>query len=223
MNYAGDLMSRPVKSRRPYDATRRRETAEQTRDAILDVAEWRFLADGFAATTIAAIADEAGVSQASIYKSFGGKPGLVRALTDRGLRGEGPTAAEDRSDLLQATEPDPHQLMLGIGRLAAEVAPRVAPLQSLLIQAANADEEMARLWDQISAQRMTRMQHNAEALARRGFLREDISVRRAAETMWIYSSPELYQLLITQLGWTTEHFGAFIANALEAALLSTKH
>ena len=82
---------------------------------------------------------------------------------------------------------------------------------------------MARLLDQISAQRMTRMQHNAEALARRGFLREDISVRRAAETMWIYSSPELYQLLIIQLGWTTEHFGAFIANALEAALLSTKH
>jgi len=223
MNYAVDLMSRPVKRRRPYDATRRRETAEQTRDAILDVAERRFLADGFAATTIAAIADETGVSQASVYKSFGGKSGLVRALTDRGLRGEGPTAAEDRSDLLQATEPDPHQLMLGIGRLAAEVAPRVAPLQSLLIQAAHSDAEMARLLDQISAQRMTRMQHNAEALARRGFLREDISVRRAAETMWIYSSPELYQLLITQLGWTTEHFGAFIANALEAALLSTKH
>src|SRR6478735_3320955 len=218
MNYAGDLMRRPFKSRRPYDATRSRETAEQTRDAILDVAVWRFLADGFAATPIAAIAGEAGVSQASIDKSFGGKPGLVRALTDRGLRGEGPTAAEDRSDLLQATEPDPHQLMLGIGRLAAEVAPRVAPLQSLLIQAAHSDAEMARLLDQISAQRMTRMQHNAEALARRGFLREDISVRRAAETMWIYSSPELYQLLITQLGWTTEHFGAFIANALEAAL-----
>jgi len=223
MNYAVDLMSRPVKRRRPYDATRRRETAERTRAEILDVAERRFLTDGFAATTIAAIADEAGVSQASIYKSFGGKPGLVRALTDRGLRGEGPTAAEDRSDLLQATEPDPHQLMLGIGRLAAEVAPRVAPLQSLLIQAAHSDAEMARLLDQISAQRMTRMQHNAEALARRGFLREDISVRRAAETMWIYRSPELYQLLITQLGWTTEHFGAFIANALEAALLSTKH
>src|SRR4051794_35912601 len=195
MNYAGELMSRPVKSRRPYDTTRRRETAEQTRDAILDVAERRFLADGFAATTIAAIAHAAGVSQATIYKSFGGKPGLVRALTDRGLRGEGPTAAEQRSDLVQGTEPDPHQLMLGIGRLAAEVAPRVAPLQSLLIQAAHADDEMASLWDQISAQRMTRMEHNAEALARRGFLREDISIRRAAETMWVYSSPELYQLL----------------------------
>jgi AcrR family transcriptional regulator len=223
MNYAGDLMSRPVKSRRPYDATRRRETAEQTRDAILDVAERRFLADGFAATTIAAIADAAGVSQATIYKSFGGKPGLVRALIDRGLRGEGPAPAEQRSDFLQTTESDPHVLLVSIGRLAAEVAPRVAPLQSLLIQAAHSDAEMAGLLDQISAQRMTRMQHNAEALARRGFLREDISVRRAAETMWIYSSPELYQLLIAQLGWTTEHFGAFIANALEAALLSTKH
>ena len=216
-------MSRPVNSRRPYDATRRRETAERTRAEILDVAERRFLTEGFAATTIAAIADEAGVSQASIYKSFGGKPGLVRSLIDRGLRGEGPVAAEHRSDWLQSHEPDPHQLMLGMGRLAAEVGPRVSPLQSLLIQAAQSDEEVARLWDEISAERMTRMRHNAESLARRGLLRGDISVRLAAETMWVYSSPELYQLLITGLGWTTEHYGAFVANALEAALLPTKH
>jgi AcrR family transcriptional regulator len=223
MDYAVDSMSRPVKSRRPYDATRRRETAARTRAAILDIAECRFLADGFTATTIAAIAEEAGVSQASIYKSFGGKPGLVRGLIDRGLRGAGPAAAEDRSDRLQAQEADPHHLMLGIGRLAAEVAPRVAPLQWLLIQAAYSDQEMAVLWDEISAERMARMRHNAEALARRGFLREPVSVRRAAETMWVYSSPELYQLLIAELGWTTEHYGAFIANALEAALLPTTH
>jgi hypothetical protein len=82
---------------------------------------------------------------------------------------------------------------------------------------------MASLWEEISAERMARMWHNADALARRGSLREDISVRRAAETMWVYSSPELYQLLITELGWTTEYYGAFIANALEAALLPTKH
>lgn len=223
MNYTVDLMSRPVKSSRPYDATRRRDTAARTRAAILDVAERMFLADGFTATTVAAIAEEAGVSQASIYKSFGGKPGLVRGLIDRGLRGEGPVAAEDRSDRLQTQEPDPHRVMAGIGRLAAEVAPRVAPLQSLLIQAAHFDQETARLWDEISAERMARMRHNADALARRGFLREDISVRRAAETMWVYSSPELYQLLITELGWTTENYGAFIANALETALLPTKH
>ena len=79
-------MDQTDKSPRPYDATRRQETAAQTRDAILDVAERRFLAEGFAATTIATIAAEAGVSQASIYKSFGGKPGLVHALTDRGSR-----------------------------------------------------------------------------------------------------------------------------------------
>jgi AcrR family transcriptional regulator len=216
-------MSRSVRNPRPYDATRRRETAARTRDAILDAAERRFLTDGFAATTIATIATEAGVSQASIYKSFGGKPGLVRALTDRGLEGEGPAPAEQRSDRLQTDESDPHRLIRGIGRLAAEVAPRVAPLQLLLIQAARADEEMATLWNQISAQRMTRMRHNAQALARRGFLREDISVSQAAETMWVYSSPELYQLLIIDLGWTAEQFGAFVADALEGALLTRKH
>ncbi len=223
MNYAVGAMDQTDKSPRPYDATRRQKTAARTRDAILDVAERRFLTDGFAATTIAAIAAEAGVSPASIYKSFGGKPGLVHALTDRGLQGDGPITAEQRSDRLQTEEPDPHQLMLGIGLLAAEVAPRVAPLQLLLIQAGQSDEETARLWDQISAQRMTRMRHNAEALARRGFLRQHVGVRQAAETMWLYSSPELYRLLVIELGWATEQYGAFIANALEGALLTRKH
>ena len=131
MNYAVGAMDQTDKSPRPYDATRRQETAAQTRDAILDVAKQQFLAEGFAATTIATIAAEAGVSQASIYKSFGGKPGLVHALTDRGLQGDGPTTAEQRSDRLQTDEPDPQQLMLGIGRLRSRGCTSSCPAPAL--------------------------------------------------------------------------------------------
>ena len=50
------------------------------RNRIVDAAEQRFLGDGYGLTTVAAIAGDAGVSADTIYKSFGGKPGLVRAI-----------------------------------------------------------------------------------------------------------------------------------------------
>src|SRR5690242_4640754 len=110
----------PVKAQRRYDSRRRQEQARQTRQSIVDAAKTRFLRDGFAATTIAAIAADVGVSVDTIYKTFGGKPGLVRAIHDQGLAGEGPVHAEIRSDALQTTERDPRQIMRGIGRFVTE-------------------------------------------------------------------------------------------------------
>ena len=64
------------------------------------------------------------------------------------------------------------------------------------------------------------MRHNAEALARRGFLRQHVGVRQAAETMWLYHSPELYRLLVIELGSTDKDRSPGSANPLEDALLT---
>src|SRR6476660_5632900 len=89
---------RDVKSGRRYDSSGRLRAAERTRTRVLDMARERFLANGYAATTVAAIATAAGVSVETIYKSYGGKAGLVRLLRDAALRGSGPVPAEQRSD-----------------------------------------------------------------------------------------------------------------------------
>lgn len=211
----------PVKQRRRYDSARRQDQARQTREAILDVARRRFLDDGFTATTIAAIAGEVGVSVDTIYKTFGGKPGLVRGIFERGLAGAGPVHAETRSDALQTTEPDPLVIMRGLGRLAAEVAPRVAPMMLLVRDAAVTDPEMAALRTELDHQRLERMRHNAGNLVAAGHLRDDLTVDEAAELMWTYSAPELYELLIIRRGWTLDRFAQFVGDALAAALLPT--
>src|SRR6266576_2701306 len=95
-----------VKSKRRYDSERRRERAHRTRQRIVEVAERRFLHDGYAATTVASVAADAGVSADTVYKAFGGKPGLVRAIREHALEGEGPRPAEERSDDLQQTSRD---------------------------------------------------------------------------------------------------------------------
>ncbi len=109
----------PVKPKRRYDSPRRAEQARQTRAAVVEAARRLFLRDGFAATTIAAIAAQAQVSVETIYKAFGGKPGLVRAICTTALTGEGPVPAEMRSDELQAQELDPHKIIRGWGKLNA--------------------------------------------------------------------------------------------------------
>ena len=214
--------SSPVNTRRRYDSSGRRERARQTRDLIADAARQLFLADGYAATTVAAIAAAAGVSVETIYKSFGGKPGLVRAIVEKGLAGEGPVPAEQRSDHIRDTEPDPRRILAAWGTFTSEIAPQVAPILMLARDAAASDPEVALALEQISAARLERMALNARGLFQAGHLRPEITPGEAADILWTYSSPELYELLMLRRGWSADRYGRFVGLALIAALLPSE-
>ena len=208
-----------VKSRRGYNATLRTAHARRNRDRIVDVAERLFLSTGYGSTTIGAISDEAGVSVDTIYKSFGGKPGLVRAIRSRALRGEGPVPAEQRSDELQAREPDPRRIIEAWGKFVTEIAPRTSPLLILIRDAARTDPELRGLLREMDADRLRRMTENARRLHAAGHLRSGITIARAADVMWTYSSPELYELLVTRRGMPLKRYGNFVAEAMVNALV----
>jgi AcrR family transcriptional regulator len=208
-----------VKPKRRYNASRRRAQAEQTRATILDVARREFLERGYAATTVAGIAAEAGASVETVYKAFGGKSGLVRALWERGLRGRGTIPAPERSDLISSTETDPVRVLRAWGRFTTELAPEGAPIMLLVRGAAATDPDMAALLAEAEAQRRTRMRHNARRLQQRNWLRPGISLAQATDILWIYSSAELYDLLVHKSGWSVKRYGEFIGNATIAALL----
>jgi AcrR family transcriptional regulator len=90
-------MTRRVKSR-PYNSARRREQAAATRRDILEVAQRLFERQGYAATTMAAIAAEAGVALKTVYLAFETKSGVLRALWNLLLRGdEGEAPVAERS------------------------------------------------------------------------------------------------------------------------------
>ena len=207
-----------VKPRR-YDASRRREQARLNREAIVAAARQRFLDDGFTSTTIATIAADAGATADTIYKSFGGKAGLLRAMCEDALKGEGPIPAEQRSDAMQASETDPRRMLRGLGTLTTEVAPRINPLLLLLSTAAEADPTMAQLRADFDAARLARMTQVAQILATKTQLRPGLSVEEAAEIMWAYSSPELYGLLVLTRGWRPERYSEFVGESLVDALL----
>jgi AcrR family transcriptional regulator len=209
-----------VKSTRPYDLTRRAARARAARATVVETARRLLLADGYAATTVAAIAAEAGVSAESVYKGFGGKPGLVRAVCERALEGTGEVSAEARSDQLQAETADPRMLVRGWAELMTEVAPQVAPVLLLVRAAAAVDGDMARLRAELEESRLARMTQNARTLAAAGHLRAGVGLSAAAEVMWAYTSPELFEMLVLSRGWSVRRYSRFVEEALTTALLA---
>jgi AcrR family transcriptional regulator len=210
---------RAVNGKRPYNARQRRQQASLRRDRIVEVAERQFLRAGYANTTIAAIADDAGASVDTIYKSFGSKAGLIRAIRARALLGEGAVPAEQRSDALHTRGRDPKQIIQRWGALTAEVVPLAAPILLLVRDAAGTDPELRSLLKELDADRLRRMTDNARRLQEGGHLRKGLSVARAAEILWTYSSPELYELLVLRRGLTVSNYGRFVADAISNAVL----
>jgi len=77
---------------------------------------------------------------------------------------------------------------------------------------------MAQLQADLEADRLKRMTHNASSLANAGHLRPGITVRQAADVLWTYSAPELYELLVLRRGWPVKRFGQFITDGMIVAL-----
>jgi AcrR family transcriptional regulator len=202
---------RPVK--RAYDGSGRQQRAEATRTATLDVAERLFLEDGYTATTVAAIAETAGVSEATIYKSYGGKAGLAREVCQRALRGTTDVPAEERSNALRSSN-SADAVAEGWGRLAVEVSSRGAPLFLVLRNAAVTDPEAAALYAEFERQRLDRMHDNARFLHDAGLLRDGVSVQEARDVLWMSVAPEVYELLVLRRGWSRARFGRHVARTI---------
>lgn len=204
--------------RRDYDASGRRAQAARRRALVLAAAAALFLDIGYAATTVAAVAEQAEVSPETVYKSFGGKAGLVRALREDALRGAAAVPAEDRSDALRALD-DPRLVVRGWSRLAAEVAPRVVPILLLVRDAAVGDPTMRRLYDDMERDRLDRMTQNARFLAEHSHLRPGVSLQTAADLMFAVSSPEMFEMLVIRRGWSLDRYAELVETTLANGLL----
>ena len=214
-------MSDVVKPRRRYDSSRRQQQASENRMAVLTAARRMFLGRGYAATTVAEIAAAAGVSVETVYKTFGNKPGLVKAVVDVAIVGDDePVPMLERERVRQMKEePDPRRKLNMYARHLAESAPRRVPVELLVRAAAASDAGAAEVWEQLETERLTGMAVLAKELEEGGHLRPEISTDDARDVLWTYISAELYELLVMKRGWTPDRYSRWVADALAAALL----
>jgi AcrR family transcriptional regulator len=211
----------PVKPHRAYDSSRRQEHARQNRTAILEAARRQFLEHGYAATTIGDVAEEAGVSAPTVYKVFANKPGLLKAVVDVAIVGDDePVPLMEREFVRRnIAEPDPRKKLADYAAHFRVTAARSMPLTEVARQAAAADPTAADVYGQLQRERLTGMAAFAQHLKAGKHLRRGVTADDARDVLWAYTSPELYDLLVTQRGWSPARFERWQAEALIAALL----
>jgi AcrR family transcriptional regulator len=212
-----------VKTTRSYDSPRRREQAAATRREILAAAQRLFEKQGYAATTMAAIAAEARVALKTVYVAFETKSGLLRALWHLLLRGdEGDAPMGQRQwyrELLD--EPDPERQLRLMARTSRLVKLRAAALMEVIRSAAPTDPDIAALWRRIQSDFYDIQRPLVEVLAEKDALRSGLDVDRATDILWTLNHPDVWQLLVGERGWTPEDYERWFGDTLVAQLLSS--
>jgi AcrR family transcriptional regulator len=216
-------MAEPVKTR-AYNSPRRREQAAATRRQILDAAQRLFERDGYAATTMAAIASEAGVALKTVYVVFETKSGVLRAVWHLLLRGDEDAAPVGERQWYREIleEPDPEKTLRRAARASRAVKERAAALMLVIRTGAAVDPDIAALWTRIQTDFYDNQRGIVERLAAGKALRRGLDVTRATDILWTLNHPSQWQLLVVQRGWTPAEYERWFADTACAQLLRTE-
>ena len=214
-------MPSPRQARRRYNAEGRRAQARATRERVLDTARRLFIAQGYAGTSIAQIAEGAGVSAPTVFAGFTSKANLLKEATETTIVGDDePVPLADRPQMKHVhAGATAEEVLLRLADLIAEAAPRVCPIYAVVTAAADADPEIARLARMLDEQRLTGATRLAATVMQR--LGDDDPDRLAEvrDTIWTMNSPWLYDMLVVQRGWSTPRYRDWIGRALVRLVL----
>jgi AcrR family transcriptional regulator len=209
-----------VKGRRRYHSPLRAEQAETTRRRVLAAARELFLAHGYAGTTVAAVAQAAGVSPDTIYVSLGGKQGLLEGVLSLARYDPEDPAHRDqqhRRDEIGALA-DPHRRLRRLVELSCETLARISPVHAVLRGAADGHPFAAELYARMLRLRLQIQAGNLQTYLGTS-LRPRLTVEQAAEHYSALLSPELHHLLTVERGWTTRQYASWVTELLDHDLL----
>lgn len=212
-------MMEPVKCKRIYRSTRRSAQAADTRAAVIDAARETFIRDGWQKTTIAAIAERAGVSAETVYAGFRNKRTLLEEAITAAVRGPqtetplmhqaGPKA------VIEAT--DQHRQLSLFAADISGILERVAPMMAVLRTAAETEPELADHYAGLHRGRRQNFERMVDALLRNGPLRveRDTAVAGVARL----ASPELFILATRVEAVSPAQYRDWLQETLTALLL----
>ena len=205
---------------RSYDSSRRQQAAAASREAMVDAGRSLFIEQGYAATTVADIAQAAGVAPATVNAAFGGKAGLLKRVVDVGVAGDDMPVPLAERDVVRniAAETDPHAQCRMLARLVTDVHERLGPLQGVLQQAAGADPQVRAQLEQEQRGRREGMAEFVQSISPDA-LRDGLAPDRAADAVWALTDPRVYVGLVIERGWARLEYENWLARQLSSALL----
>ena len=210
--------------KRRYDSGGRRQAAARRQTLILENARRLFEGRGYSATTMEAIAGEAGVAVETVYLAFKTKASLLARVVDVALAGdEAPVALAQRAMFqeVRAEKNQWRQLEL-LARNARVVLERAGPLQWALLMASANEPEIADLVERYHRRRLEVQTEFMRWVAANGPLAPGLSVQAAGRTYWTLASIEVHHLVRSTLGRTAKEYDQWLARTLKLALLPTQ-
>jgi AcrR family transcriptional regulator len=178
----------------------RTQQAAATKRQIVLAARRRFAADGYAGTTIEAIAAEAGVATATVYKAFGTKRAMAGALNDLIDEEAGIQGFRDAI----ATSADPWELLQTAVRLERSLFEHCGDIIAAVRGAAVVEPDFATVYAEGQRRHTAGTSLLADRLAAMGALRDDIDPAVAGGVIGMYAHNEAFAMLTAQYGWTID-------------------
>lgn len=206
------------KVKRPYHSPARERAATDTRRRIRAAAAERFVREGFARTSMKAVAADAGVAERTVFLAFPSKAALLSECIRAAVRGgDAPLLA--RADSRTIFDAPPERMLRAVAEQSAGLFGRAARLLAVGESAAPDDPLLAEARDRGHAATRADMLAVATAMKRAGALRRGVSAQRAAEVMYgLVASEAVYLRLVDQCGWTTAQYTTFLEQALTGTI-----
>jgi AcrR family transcriptional regulator len=199
---------------------RRRQPAE-TRRRILEASRRLFLERGYAATTMAGIASEAGVAVQTVYFAFHTKGELLMQVV-LATGADDPSAPPHRDrgwsrELMMST--DPRRQLALLCEHGTDIFVRIAPLMGLVEAALASDPNLVAAWQETVQGRREAMREQVQVIARSGAIRLDVGIDGAADIVFVLQRPETLRVLTVECGWSVERYKAWLFETLCHQLL----
>lgn len=204
-----------------YSSSVRANQARATRRAIVTAAAELFVEQGYAATTIDAIADRAGVGRKTVFSSVGGKGKLLKEAWDWVIAGDDDPIPMAERPAVRAiiAEPDPRRMVPMWVDMVVDVGSRAWPLQAVVLAAADVDADARALRDMIHRETLDGATAFVAQLAEAGALRADLSVDEGADVCWALINSRLVHLLAGSRGWGRDAYGDWLVEIVSTSLL----
>jgi AcrR family transcriptional regulator len=206
--------------KRSYDASRRREQARARRLAVVLAARELFERDGFRLTTIAAVAARAGVSAESVYKGFGTKAALAKAVFDLVIAGDDEPVPVAERPAMQVVrdEPDVRRKIALFTEGLAQRQARSAKVQILIRDGRHVDDSLAPVWAKLNDEGLAGMTMLGGHLLGTGQLRDGIGLAEVRDVLWNYLAIDHYERLVLAQGWPLRRYSQWLAHAITSAI-----
>ena len=196
-----------------YHSPLRARQAEQTRSSVLGAATRLFNERGWAGTTLATVAAEAGTAIETVYSAFRSKSGLLIAAIDVAIAGDDDgTPLVERAEFAKLGVGSRSERLTAAARIVTLALSRAVPLMGALHEAsANNAAARSRL-DTYELDRRVTIAAGLELVL------GDKPPEPLIDSIWAMAGPEVFAKLTIERGWSIEAYQSWLVETAEALL-----